>query len=114
MAGRRVLPEAEVIGVVLDQLDTHKVASHYAAFAQSAERGASPERLDRRIGDQETLKQAVATHDQRRNADKATIDYASRLMMLGLSCIVFIRHIHRDGLLARLPWPFKRCWLSAG
>jgi hypothetical protein len=77
-----------VIRVLLDQLDTEKVASLYAAFARSAKRGASPESLDHRIGDEETLKQAVPAHDQRRNADKATIDCACRLMMLGLSCIV--------------------------
>jgi hypothetical protein len=35
-------PKAEVIRVMLDQLNTHKVASLYAAFARSAERGASP------------------------------------------------------------------------
>lgn len=94
-------PDAEVIRVVLDQLNTHKVASLYEAFepaearriAKKLEFHYTPKHgswlnmaeielsilqrqcLDRRIGDEATLKQEVATHEQRRNAEQAQIDW---------------------------------------
>lgn len=94
-------PQAEVIRVVLDNLNTHKIASLYEAFepaearriAKKLEFHPTPkpgswlnmaeielsilERqcLDRRIGDEETLEREVAAYEQRRNAEKATIDW---------------------------------------
>jgi hypothetical protein len=94
-------PEAEVIRVVLDNLNTHTVASLYEAFepvearrlAKKLEFHYTPKHgswlnmaeielsilqrqcLDRRIGDEETLKQEVAAHEKRRNTEQATIDW---------------------------------------
>jgi hypothetical protein len=94
-------PDAEVIRVVLDNLNTHKVASLYEAFAPSEARRIAKKLalhptpkhgswlnmaeielsilqrqcLDCRIPDAETLKREVAAYEQRRNAQKATIDW---------------------------------------
>jgi hypothetical protein len=94
-------PEAEVIRVVLDNLNTHKPASLYEAFApEEARRLAkklelhyTPKHgswlnmaeielsilarqcLDRRIPDEATLKQEVHAYQMRRNAEQATIDW---------------------------------------
>ena len=94
-------PEAEVIRVVLDNLNTHKVASLYEAFepaearrlAKKLEFHYTPKHgswlnmaeielsilqrqcLDRRIGDEETLKQEVTAHEKRRNDEQAQIDW---------------------------------------
>ena len=94
-------PEAEVVRVVLDQLNTHKVASLYEAFepaearriAKKLEFHYTPKHgswlnmaeielsilqrqcLDRRIGDEETLKQEVTAHEKRRNDAQAQIDW---------------------------------------
>ena len=94
-------PEAEVIQVGLDNLNTHKVASLYEAFepaearriAKKLEFHYTPKHgswlnmaeielsilqrqcLDRRIGDEETLKQEVAAHEKRRNDEQAQIDW---------------------------------------
>ena len=94
-------PEAEVIRVVLDNLNTHKIASLYEAFepaearriAKKLEFHPTPKHgswlnmaeielsilerqcLDRRIPDEATLKAEVAAYEERRNAKKATIDW---------------------------------------
>jgi DDE superfamily endonuclease len=94
-------PEAEVIRIVLDNLNTHKIASLYEAFepaearriAKKLEFHPTPKHgswlnmaeielsilqrqcLDRRIADEETLRREVGTYEQRRNAERATIDW---------------------------------------
>jgi hypothetical protein len=94
-------PEAEVIRVVLDNLNTHKPASLYEAFAPAEARRLAKKLeshytpkhgswlnmaeielsvlarqcLDRRIPDEATLKQAVQAYQARRNAEQATIDW---------------------------------------
>lgn len=94
-------PEAEVIRVVLDNLNTHKIASLYEAFepsearriARKLEFHPTPKHgswlnmaeielsilerqcLDRRIPDEATLKAEVAAYEARRNGEKATIDW---------------------------------------
>jgi len=94
-------PEAEMIRVVLDNLNTHKVASLYEAFepcearriAKKLEFHPTPKHgswlnmaeielsilerqcLDRRIGDEEMLRREVGAYEQRRNVEKATIDW---------------------------------------
>lgn len=94
-------PQAEVIRVVLDNLNTHKIASLYEAFApQEARRIAkklefhpTPKHgswlnmaeielsvlqrqcLDRRIGEEAELKVEVKAYEERRNGQKATIDW---------------------------------------
>jgi len=94
-------PEAEVIRVVLDNLNTHKSASLYEAFAPAEARRLAkklefhytPQHgswlnmaeiefsilarqcLDRRIPDEATLKQEVHAYQVRRNAEQATIDW---------------------------------------
>ena len=94
-------PGAEVIRVVLDNLNTHKIASLYEAFAPAEARRIARklefhptpkhgswlnmaeielsilERqcLDRRIPDEEALKAEVAAYEARRNGEKATIDW---------------------------------------
>ena len=94
-------PEAEVIRVVLDNLNTHKVASLYEAFepgearriAKKLEFHPTPKHgswlnmaeielsilerqcLDRRIGDEDLLRREVEAYEQRRNAEKARIDW---------------------------------------
>jgi hypothetical protein len=94
-------PQAEVIRVVLDNLNTHKIASLYEAFApQEARRIAkklefhpTPKHgswlnmaeielsvlqrqcLDRRIGEEAELKVEVKAYEERRNRQKATIDW---------------------------------------
>ena len=94
-------PEAEVIRVVLDNLNTHKIASLYEAFepaearriAKKLEFHPTPKHgswlnmaeielsilqrqcLDRRIGDEEILEREVGAYEQRRNAERATIDW---------------------------------------
>jgi hypothetical protein len=94
-------PEAEVIRVVLDNLNTHKIASLYEAFdpaearrmAKKLEFHPTPKHgswlnmaeielsilqrqcLDRRIGDEEMLQREVGAYEQRRNFERATIDW---------------------------------------
>ena len=94
-------PEAEVIRVVLDNLNTHKIASLYEAFepaearriAKKLEFHYTPRHgswlnmaeielsilqrqcLDRRIRDEEILLREVGVYEQRRNAEKATIEW---------------------------------------
>lgn len=94
-------PEAEVIRIVMDNLNTHKAASLYEAFAPSAARRIlkklefhftpkhgswlnmaeielsilSRQCLDRRIADEEKLKHEVKTYEDRRNEAKATINW---------------------------------------
>jgi DDE superfamily endonuclease len=94
-------PEADVIRVVLDNLNTHKIASLYEAFppaearriAKKLEWHYTPKHgswlnmaeielsvlqqqcLDRRIPDEETLKAEIAAWEEQRNAKQATIDW---------------------------------------
>lgn len=94
-------PEAEVIRLVMDNLNTHKPASLYEAFEpQEARRilkklefhftpkhGSwlnmaeielsvmSRQCLDRRIADEDTLKREVIAYETRRNEARATIDW---------------------------------------
>jgi len=96
-----VYPEAKVIRVVLDNLNTHKAASLYEAFApwearrivKKLEFHYTPKHgswlnmaeielsvlqrqcLDRRIPDEATLTHEVAAWEKQRNAEKATIDW---------------------------------------
>ena len=94
-------PEAEVIRVVLDQLNTHKPASLYEAFAPEEARRIrrklefhyTPKHgswlnmaeielsvvqrqcLDRRLPDVAALTQELRAYEQCRNAQRATIDW---------------------------------------
>ena len=94
-------PEAEVIRIVMDNLNTHKPASLYEAFElaearrilQKLEFHFTPKHgswlnmaeielsvlsrqcLARRISDEETLKREVKAYENRRNAAKATINW---------------------------------------
>jgi DDE superfamily endonuclease len=94
-------PEAEGIRVVLDNLNTHKIASLYEAFepaearriARKLECHYTPKHgswlhmaeiewsvlqhqcLDRRIPDEDTLKSEIAAWEHQRNAEQATIDW---------------------------------------
>jgi len=94
-------PEADVIRLVSDQLNTHRIASLYEAFApEEARRIAkklefhhTPKHgswlnlaeielsvleeqcLNRRIPDIATLKRETNAYEERRNADKATINW---------------------------------------
>lgn len=94
-------PEAEVIRVVLDNLNTHKAASLYEAFAPEEARRLikklefhyTPKHgswlnmaeielsvlqrqcLDRRIPDEATLNHEVAAWEEQRNQEQATIDW---------------------------------------
>lgn len=94
-------PQADVIRVVLDNLNTHKAAALYEAFAPAEARRIvkklafhyTPKHgswlnmaeielsvlqrqcLDRRIPDQATLKAEIAAWEQQRNEEKATIDW---------------------------------------
>jgi len=94
-------PEAAVVRVVLDNLNTHKPASLYETFAPAEARRIlkrlefhytpkhgswlnmaeiefsvfSRQCLDRRIGDAATLKGEIATLEGERNEARATIDW---------------------------------------
>ena len=94
-------PEAEVIRIVMDNLNTHKWASLYEAFKPEEARRIlrklefhyTPKHaswlnmaeielsvlmrqcLDRRIPDEETLRQEVKAYEDRRNEAQATIDW---------------------------------------
>ena len=94
-------PEAEVIRVTLDNLNTHKLASLYEAFepaearriARKLEFHYTPKHgswlnmaeielsvlqqqcLDRRIPDADTLQREIAAWEYQRNAEQATIDW---------------------------------------
>ena len=94
-------PEADVIRVVLDNLNTHKLASLYEAFepaearriARKLEFHYTPKHgswlnmaeialsvlqhqcLDRRIPDAGTLKRAITAWEHQRNTEQATIDW---------------------------------------
>ena len=94
-------PEAEVIRIVMDNLNTHKPASLYEAFEPAEARRIlkklefhftpkhgswlnmaeielsvlSRQCLDRRIPDEETLKREIKAYEDRRNAAKASIDW---------------------------------------
>jgi hypothetical protein len=93
--------EAEVIRVVLDHLNTHKIAALYEAFepaearriAKKLELHYTPKHgswlnraeielrvlqhqcLDRRIPDADTLTREIAAREHQRNAEQATIDW---------------------------------------
>jgi hypothetical protein len=92
-------PAVEVIRVVLDNLNTHKIASLYEAFepaearriAQKLEWHYTPKHgswlhmaeielsvlqqqyLDRRIPDEDTLQREIAAWEHQRNVEQATI-----------------------------------------
>ena len=94
-------PEAAVVRVVLDQLNTHTGAALYEAFAPAEARRIlerlewhhTPKHgswlnqmeiewsvlarqcLDRRIGEMETLRHEVAMWEDGRNAVQATVDW---------------------------------------
>jgi DDE superfamily endonuclease len=94
-------PQATVISVVLDNLNTHTPAALYATFppaeacrilrkldfhytpkhgswlnmAEIEFAVVSTQCLDRRLGDQETVRHAVAAWETQRNAAKATADW---------------------------------------
>jgi DDE superfamily endonuclease len=94
-------PEATVISVVLDNLNTHTPTAWYATFPPTEacrilrkldfhytpKHGSwlnmaaiefavvSTQCLDRRLGDQETVRRAVAAWETRRNEAKATVDW---------------------------------------
>jgi hypothetical protein len=94
-------PAAEVMRVVLDHLNTHKIASLYEAFepaearrmarqlechdtpkhgswlhmAEIALRVLQHQCLDRRLPDADTLKSDIAAWEHQRNAEQATIDW---------------------------------------
>lgn len=94
-------PEAEVIRIVMDNLNTHKPASLYEAFEPAEARRIlqklefhftpkhgswlnmaeielsvlSRQCLARRISDEATLKREVKAYENRRNAAKATINW---------------------------------------
>jgi transposase len=94
-------PEAEVIRLVLDNLNTHKPASFYETFSPAEARRLlkrlefhyTPKHgswlnmaeielavmakacLDRRIPDEETLKREIAAFEQQRNQAKVTIQW---------------------------------------
>ena len=96
-----VYPEAEVVRVVLDNLNTHRIASLYEAFAPSEARQIarrvqfhytpkhgswlnmaeielsvfSRQCLDRRIGDEPTLKREIAALEGERNSTRATVNW---------------------------------------
>jgi DDE superfamily endonuclease len=97
----RHFPQATVISVVLDNLNTHTPAALYATFppaeacrmlrkldfhytpkhgswlnmAEIEFAVVSTQCLDRRLRDQETVRRAVAGWETRRNAAKASIDW---------------------------------------
>jgi hypothetical protein len=97
----RHFPQATVISVVLDNLNTHTPAALYATFppaeacrilrkldfhytpkhgswlnmAEIEFAVVSAQCLDRRLRDQETVRRAVAARETRRNAAKASIDW---------------------------------------
>jgi hypothetical protein len=92
-------PEAEMIGVIMDNLNTHKPASLYEAFIPAEARRLlkklefhytpkhgswlnmaeielsilSRQCLDRRISDEATLRREITAYEDTRNAAKATI-----------------------------------------
>ena len=94
-------PDAEVVRVVLDNLNTHRPASFYETFPPAEARRIlkklefhytpkhaswlnmaeielsvlSRQCLDQRIEDERTLKQELAAYEQRRNDARATIDW---------------------------------------
>jgi hypothetical protein len=94
-------PDAELIRIVLDNLNTHGAASLYAAFAPEEARRLvkklefhyTPKHgswlnmaeielsvlqrqcLDRRIADEATLKQEIKAWEEQRNESRATIDW---------------------------------------
>lgn len=94
-------PEAEIIRIVLDNLNTHPAASLYEAFAREEARRLvkklefhyTPKHgswlnmaeielsvlqrqcLDRRIADEAALKQEIKAWEERRNHMQATIDW---------------------------------------
>jgi hypothetical protein len=94
-------PQAEVIRVVLDNLNTHKPASLYETFEPTEARRIlrklefhhtpkhgswlnmaeielsvlSRQCLDRRIGDEQILRGEIRAYEERRNKARATIDW---------------------------------------
>ncbi len=94
-------PEADLIRITMDQLNTHKPASLYETFAPEEARRIlrklefhyTPKHgswlnmaeielsvlerqcLDRRLPDLETLKREITAYEERRNTERATIDW---------------------------------------
>jgi hypothetical protein len=94
-------PQATVVGVVLDHLNTHTPTALYATFppaeacrmlrkldvhytpkhgswlnmAEIAFAMGATQCLDRRLGNQETVRREIAAWEARRNAAKATVDW---------------------------------------
>lgn len=94
-------PEADLIRITMDQLNTHKPASLYETFAPEEARRIlrklefhyTPKHgswlnmaeielsvlerqcLDRCLPDLETLKREITTYEERRNTERATIDW---------------------------------------
>jgi DDE superfamily endonuclease len=94
-------PRAAVVSMVVDNLNTHTPTALSAtfppaeacrivrtlAFHDTPKHGSwlnraeiecavvSPQCLDRRLGDQETVRRAIAAWETRRNAEKATVDW---------------------------------------
>ena len=117
-------PDAEVIRVVLDNLNTHKTASLYEAFAPEEARAIARKLefhytpsmaagsniaelelavlsnmcLSQRIADEETLRREVEANVRERNAKAIPIKWSSPLRMLGVSLLVFILAFQRDWL----------------
>jgi DDE superfamily endonuclease len=95
------VPQATVISVVLDNLHTHTPAALYATFPPAEARRIlrkldfhdtpkhgswlnraeiefaviSPQGLNRRLGDQETVRRAVAAWESQRHAARATVEW---------------------------------------
>lgn len=114
-------PEAELIRVVLDQLNTHTGASLYEAFEpEEAKRilgrlefrhtpkhGSwlnqaeiewsvlSGQCLDRRIPDKETLESEIDAWEQERNRARATVEWRSTWVPPARSCAASTHNIYR-------------------
>jgi hypothetical protein len=118
-------PDATVIRVVLDHLNTHKIASldetfepaearriarklelHYTpkhgSWLNMAEIELSvlqPQCLEPRIPDEDTLKRAIAAWELQRNTEQATIDCAFQSLMHARNLNDSSHHFQRDEVL---------------
>jgi transposase len=114
-------PDAEVVRVVMDNLNTHKPASLYETFEPAEARRLlkrlefhytpkhgswlnmaelelsvlSRQCLDRRIPDEETLKRELNAYEVKRNAAKATIDWRFTASALSASFLEVKRLLFR-------------------